>query len=166
MISELGLVYFLDSTADRKMLSVCSSRGQLTEVTRPRTCRVGSGSRTSSACRSAVPGASLLRALTDLEKSSLVCSSKCSRSAGDSWSSMRLRDGRSGLRRKNSRQKPSECWPLWSAASCSSFCASAGWMIDGWDGVSVFKPFITCNRRQWVGHTAGPTGSQGRLRKP
>lgn len=33
MMSELGLVYFLDRTAERKMLSVCSSRGQQFEVT-------------------------------------------------------------------------------------------------------------------------------------
>lgn len=33
MMSELGLVYFLDKTADRKMLSVCLFRGQQFEVT-------------------------------------------------------------------------------------------------------------------------------------
>lgn len=118
MMSELGLVYFLDRTAERKMLSVCLFRGQQVEVTRQCPCQGWSGSHTSSACRSAAPWASPpLSALTDLENSSLVCSSKCSRSAGESWSNVRLRDGRSGLRRKNSRQKPSECCPLLSAAS-------------------------------------------------
>lgn len=34
MMSELGLVYFLDRTADRKMLNVCPFRGQQFEVTR------------------------------------------------------------------------------------------------------------------------------------
>lgn len=53
---------------------------------------------------------------------------------------MRLRDGRSGLRRKNSRQKPSECGPLLSAASWSSFRESVGWKVGAWDGMSVFKP--------------------------
>lgn len=108
-MSELGLVYFLDRTADRKMLSVCSFRRQQFEMAKQCPCRAGSGGHTSSACRSAVAWASApLSALTDLENSSLVCSSNCSRSAGESWSNMRLRDGRSGLRRKNSRQKPSE----------------------------------------------------------
>ena len=142
MMSELGLVYFLDRTADRKMLNVCSSRGQQFEVTVQCPCQVGLGSHTSSACRSAVPWASApLSALTDLEKSSLVCSSKCSRWAGESWSKMRLRDGRSGLRRKNSRQKPSECCPLLSAASWSSFRESAGWKVDVWAGVSCLQTF-------------------------
>lgn len=134
-MSELGLVYFLDRTADRKMLNVCSFQGQQFDVSRQYPCRAGPGSLTSSACRSAAPWASPPRsASTDLENSSLVCSSKCSRSAGESWSNMRLRDGRSGLSRKNSRQKPSGCGPLLSAASWSSFRESAGCKVDvGWD---------------------------------
>lgn len=80
---------------------------------------------------------------------------------------MRLRDGRSGLRRKNSRQKPSECWPLLSAASWSSFRESAGWKVDVWDGVSCLQTFdhmqetsvgLVNRRDRW--------GGQGRLRKP
>jgi len=167
-MSELGLVYLLDRTAERKMLSVCVFRGQQFVVTRQRPCQVGPGSHTSSACRSAAPWASPpLSALTDLEKSSLVCSSRCSKSAGESWSNRRLSEGRSGLRRKNSRQKPSECCPLTSAASWSPFRESAGWKVDVWDGMSVFKPLITCKRRQWIWPTGGTDGeARGRQRKP
>lgn len=43
MMSELGLVYFLDRTADRKMLNVCWFRGQQFEVTRQCPCQVGAG---------------------------------------------------------------------------------------------------------------------------
>lgn len=75
-------------------------------------------SRTSNAFRSATPPA-LVSALTDLENSSLVCSSICSRSASVSSSSMRRRDARSGFRRKNSLQKPSDS--LSCSASSSSF---------------------------------------------
>lgn len=150
-MSELGLVYFLDKTVDRKMLRVCLFRCQQFEVTGQCPRQVRPGSHTSSACRSAAPWASPpLSALTDLEKSSLVCSSRCSRSAGESWSNRRFREGRSGLRRKNSRQKPSECCPLLSAASWSSFRELAGWKIGVWDRMSVFKPLITCKRRQWI----------------
>lgn len=42
-MSELGLVYFLDRTADRKMLNVCSFRGQHFEVTSQCPCQVGAG---------------------------------------------------------------------------------------------------------------------------
>lgn len=49
MMSELGLVYFLDRTADRKMLSVCLTGGQQVEVTRQCPCQVESGSHTSRA---------------------------------------------------------------------------------------------------------------------
>lgn len=55
MMSELGLVYFLDRTADRKMLRVCSFRGQQFEMSRQRLCQAGPGGRTSSACKSEAP---------------------------------------------------------------------------------------------------------------
>lgn len=162
-MSELGLVYFLDRTADRKTLSVCSSRGQQTDMTRHGPMgQVELDSRTSRACRSAVPGTSPLRALTDLENSSLVCSSRCSRSAGDSWSNVRLRDGRSGFRRKNSRQKPSECWPSWSAASWSSFRESVGWMVDGWDGMSCLQTFDHMQDVSGFWSNGGTGGKKGK----
>lgn len=116
MISELGCEYFFDSAEQRKTLKVFHAV-RLTSATatmpRPNVLTKGSdgvdhrGQLTSRACKSATP-CPLLTAATARANSSLVCSSSASMSAGPRPSRICFRAARSGRRRKNSRQNPSE----------------------------------------------------------
>lgn len=110
-------------------MSVCSTRNVSTRTNAHEQARTNNQSHTSSAFKSATPPP-LVSALTDLENSSLVCSSICSKSASVSSSSMRRRDARSGFRRKNSRQNPSDS--LSYSASSSSLESQPGRRFSLW----------------------------------
>lgn len=110
MMSELGCAYFFESAEHRNILNVCrrqSSNSQTPTASLTQRQQTSQGKElTSSACRSATP-CPLFTAPTALANSSLVCSSSASMSAGPRPSSIRRSAARSGLSRKNSRQKPS-----------------------------------------------------------
>lgn len=123
MISELGFVYFLERTAERKMLRVCScKRHQHTLHKYAIWVRRGP---TSSAFKETAPPEPF-SVFMDLANSCLVCSSISSRSVSVSSSRMRRSDARSGLRRKNSRQKPSDSLSFSASSSSSLVSQSVG----------------------------------------
>ena len=107
MMSELGLVYFLGSMAEKKVVRVYMRVLESWQddvymyVNRE-------SNRTSRACKSATPPpffkTSMARA-----NSCLVWGCKVIMSSGDRSTNIFWREALSGLRRKNSRQKPSDC---------------------------------------------------------
>lgn len=105
MTSELGCANFLDSTLEKNTLSVYSIYHMSAQ--HPTLALLNQGKRTSSACTSD-PLRPPLTAPTALPKRSRVCTSRCRISAGPGSSRMAFSAGRSGRRRKNSVQKPSD----------------------------------------------------------
>ena len=105
MTSELGWANFLDSTLAKNTLSVYPTRHPSAQ--HPRLPARNQGQRTSSACTSD-PWRPPLTAPTALPNRSRVCTSRCRISVGPGSSSMAFSAGRSGRRRKNSVQKPSD----------------------------------------------------------
>lgn len=121
-MSELGFVYFLARTATMKVLSVYTPgyRSQNHLLIWCPWCML-----TSRACKSATP-CGFLSAATARENSCRVWSWRCNKSLGPISSRICRSDGRSGRRRKNSVQKPSDLSP----SSASSY-PPAGHKISG-----------------------------------
>jgi hypothetical protein len=119
MMSELGFVYFLVRTAEKKLVRVYAISIRIDiYISQP---PLGM-SPTSSACKSAAPKVPGFRQATARKKSCRVWGWRCIKSSGPKSLSMFTNETRSGFKRKNSRQKPS---------GLSASESTSSWLLTG-----------------------------------